>query len=298
MLTSIARAAAAMFIVTAGMVAMTAATTVAAAAADGDCIRGEMKEVNNKLTYVCYEYADGSVVDGAAGGTGGTGGAEEPSCDLTGGLYNDFCQGTSRCFINDPAALQDTADNGLSEESKPNPDSYAVYWECERPDGTTYELYYWNDDQPTVTIEDRVRSAIGALELPTVEATFNPPGRTLVNLPTWWWAAGAPAGEIRGSEALGLVAIATPRGLSVVPGDGAPSMACPMSVTKSDACSYTYRRAGQYTATMSIVYDLRFEMGGTTLPAGDVPAEFRTMTIDDEVPVTVREVQTRVTGVR
>lgn len=107
-----------------------------------------------------------------------------------------------------------------------------------------------------------------------------------------------PAARIAGTSALGLIAYATPRGLSVVPGDGSATVTCPMSVQESDVCTTDYVRAGDYTATVSIVYDIRFEIGGTVVDTAEVPAAFRTITVDDDVPVAVREVQTRVTKVR
>ena len=256
---------------------------------DPDCYTDQ----NGVLIYICSTTDPGS--DGPGGGDSG-GGYVPPTCEYE-GVWNDFCRGDDACFINDPAAVQDTEENGLDESTKPNEDSYAVYWECRRPDGSTYELYYWNDDQPTVTIEDRIRSAIGRLELPDIEASFSPPTRTLVNLDTWWWAEGAPAATIRGTEALGMVAVAEPRGLQVETGDGT-SLSCPMSVTASDVCTHVYRRAGDYTASVSIVYDLSFELNGTSIGSDQIPEEFRTLTVDDDVDVPVREVQTRVTKVR
>lgn len=120
------------------------------------------------------------------------------------------------------------------------------------PDGEEFDRYYWSDDQPVVTIADRVRSA-------------------------------------------GLRAIATPRGLSVDPGDGTSSFTCSMSVTTSDTCRYQYRRSGDYVATVAIVDGLTFEADGEQIDTSQVPAGLRTVTVDDAVDVMVREVQSRVT---
>lgn len=261
-------------------------------AAAAKCVAGEMRLVDGKLTYVCTQYEGGGTTPGG-GGTGS--GPAEPACDLQ-APYDELCIGTAACWMNDPAAVQDPKE--LEGTPKPNPDSHVVYVSCKGADGSLYDEWYWNDDLPTVTLEDRIIAALGALDLPTIQASFNPETRTLVNLPTWWWAEGAPAGEIEGSAALGLRAYAAPRGLSVVPGDGSSTVACPMSVERSDTCTTTYVRAGDYTATVSIVYDIRFMLGGTELDAGDVPARFRSITVDDDVAVAVREVQTRVTKVR
>lgn len=266
-----------------------------ATAAPGDCIREGTEVINGQVISTCLEYEGGGGTSGDDSDGGSDGEVVSDDCDLSGGLFNEFCIGTARCFVNDPAAVQDLEKNGLSEDSRPSPDSYPVYWQCQRPNGEEFDRYYWNDDQPVVSIADRIRAAVGVLQLPTISASFNPPTRTLVNLPTWWWAVGAPAAEIRGTEALGLRAVATPRGLSIEPGDGTGSFTCPMSVTKSDTCTHEYRRAGDYTASVSIVYDLTFEIGGNPVDAAEVPADLRTLTVDDAVDVPVREVQSRVT---
>lgn len=274
---------------TAGLVLMVTATPAAAA----NCAEWGMIQVSkdpDRYEYKCVRYEDGGTTPGDSGG-----GSSKPPCELK-APYDDLCIGDDACWMNDPAAVQDPKE--LEGTPKPNEDSYVVYIMCQRPDGSTYDRWYWNDDVPAITIEDRIMSAIGALDLPTIKATFNPPGRTLVNLDTWWWAEGAPAGEIRGSEALGMVAIAKPTGLRITPGDGSAPFTCPMSVTQSDTCVYNYRRAGDYTATVSIVYTLRIEAGGTELDASLIPAEYRTLQVDDDVPVVVREVQTLVTKVR
>lgn len=284
----ITSAVAALVVVAAGLIGFGSLGASPASANSGDCIRGELVNVDNKLEYVCYEWSGGS----ESGGGGG--GVESPTCTLD-ERYKDLCIGQDACWWNNPAAVQEPEE--LEGVPKPNEDSHVVYISCLRPDGSEYDRWYWSDDVPVVTMEDRMRSAMGALTLPTISATFNPPTRTLVNLDTWWWAEGAPAGEIRGSAALGLVAFATPRGMTVDPGDGTGAISCPLTVSHSDACSHTYRRGGDFTATMSIVYDIRFEMGGTVLDSSTIPADLRSITVDDSVTVPVREVQSIVTGI-
>lgn len=272
------------------VVAALAAATVmvlSGPATAADCV---LVERNGQQVYICDEVDPG----GNTGG-GGTGGSGAPPCEFRDG-YDDLCLGSDACWWNNPAAVQEPEE--LEGTPKPSEDSHVIYINCIRPDGSTYDRWYWSEDFPEITIEDRIRSAMGAIDFPTIEASFNPPGRTLVNLDTWWWAEGAPEGEIRGSQALSMVGIATPRGLQIDPGDGSGPKMCPMSVVESDICTYEYRRSGDYTSTMSIVYDIVYVMGGQELTLDQVPEEFRTATIDDEIPVQVREVQTRVTKVR
>lgn len=269
------------------LVSMGIVATAGVAQAEKVCTQ---RKVGNKIVWECVETDPGGTDPG-----GETGGPVQPPCDLE-APFDDLCIGSDACWMNDPAAVQNPDE--LADVPKPKDDSYVVYISCRRADGSTYDRWYWSDDVPTITMEDRIRSAVGALDLPAIEASFNPPGRTLVNLPTWWWAEGAPAGEIRGDEALGMTAVATPQGLTINPGDGSGSITCPMSVTKSDTCATRYRRSGDYTASMSIVYDVVFTMDGQVIDASQIPADLRTLTVEDDVPVAVREVQTRVTKVR
>lgn len=117
-----------------------------------------------------------------------------------------------------------------------------------------------------------------------------------MNFPTWWWADGVPAGEIRGSEALGLRAVATRRSMQVDPGDGSKAI----TTGRSDACAYTYRRASRsrdYHASITVVYDLRFEEDGQVVDVPDgLPSDLLTLQRRESVDVPVREIQSRVTG--
>ncbi|TNC26597.1 hypothetical protein [Mumia zhuanghuii] len=274
--------------------ATTAAMVVAAPAAYADphC---EWDRATNKM--VC---TDGGSPGGPGtpGGPGG-GGGNAPTCEVT-GLYNDYCNAQGDpCFRNDPAAVQDPGENGLDPEAKPHPDSHAVYWECLRADGTTYELYYWSGDEPIQqSLGERARTAIARIPLPELRAVFNPPGRTFVSLETWWWVRGATPDPVRG-RALGVLAIATPDRLDVDPGDGTGVRTCPVALRRGDACTHTYRRSSgaadgsAYTARVRLIYSLRFEVGG--VPTDEVegaPSELETAWAERSVPV--REAQTLV----
>lgn len=122
---------------------------------------------------------------------------------------------------------------------------------------------------------------------------FNPPTQTLVNLDTWWWAQGASASAIVGSEAIGLVAIAEPRTMTV--SAAGQSVTCPVVTSRSDTCQITFRRAGSHTATMQIVYDIRFEMNGSPFSVPAASNDLLTMEASDTVTVPVIEVQCVVT---
>lgn len=130
-------------------------------------------------------------------------------------------------------------------------------------------------------------AALASLTLPTVELAANPPGRSVVGIPTWWWADGAGTGRVVGGSAGGLVGIATPARLEVDPGDGSGVMRCAVVVSRSDDCSSTYDRSsvdgtatveGQpaYTVRMRVVYDLSFTWQGGPITLAGAPATVST----------------------
>ena len=238
--------------------------------------------------------------DNGNGNGNGTGGNAEQNCDFT-GIWDEFCRGSAPCYSFDPANLQDddfARENGYPDlPEKPEPDDHLIFVSCKPPGGERQDLYYWASQfEEGVSTRDRLLAAYGQLTVPDVTPVFNPPVRTLVNLDTWWWAEGGSSEPIVGTEALGLVAIAEPRSMVVTA--AGQTVTCPVVTTKSDACRMVFRRSGTYTATMQIVYTVRFEIGGQpfTVPGGN--ADLLTMRSSDTVQVPVNEVQSRVTKVR
>lgn len=240
--------------------------------------------------------SDGSDGDDGSGG----GGNAEPSCEFD-GIWDDFCRGSKPCYMFDPANLQDddyARENGYPDlPEKPDDADHLIFVSCLLPGGDRDDQYYWDsqfDEVPSV--RDRLLAAYGQLTLPDVTPVFNPPVRTLVNLDTWWWAEGGSADPLVGTEALGLVAIAEPRSMTV--SAAGQSITCPVVTDRSDECSLVFTHAGDYTATMVIVYDVRFELGGQpfTVPGGN--DDLLSVQSEDQVDVPVVEVQTRVTGLR
>ncbi|SKB02713.1 hypothetical protein [Aeromicrobium choanae] len=259
---------------------------------------GDTDPAADGLQYGCVAWSGGSDggEDGGDGGGGGT--PTTPQCTFF-DLWNEFCQGNRACYMNDPAAIQDiekAREDDPSLKDKPEDAEKLIFTSCkESADAEEVRTYYWDSEFQMVTILDRIQAARGALNLPTITAEFNPPTRTLVNLDTWWWAEGAPAGEVVGSPALGMRAIASPRGMTV--SAGGQTIDCPLVTQKSDECSMMFRRAGNYQATMTITYDIRFEMGGQVI---DVPAgaqDLLTISTTATAAVPVLEVQSIVTEV-
>ncbi len=252
----------------------------------------EVHLANNVVTYV------NSCLGGDSGSTpGGEGSA--PACDLSG--LADFCIGTSACWANVPSALDPST---WPEETRPSPESIYTYQSCD-PDPTgTLSGWSWYTPS-TVTVADAARQAFGALSAPPFAVRFNPPGRSVVGVDTWFWVAGPDAGEITGSGALGLRAIGAPAALEVDPGDGTGVLTCPWVVAQSADCAHAYLRSsvGQppdtsgipaYPVRVRLVYDIRFEQGGVLLALDGLPATFTSSWVSATVPVA--EIQTVVSG--
>jgi hypothetical protein len=157
---------------------------------------------------------------------------------------------------------------------------------------------------PSLLVQSQ--EAIGQIALPTARLAFNPTARTLVNLDTWFWAQGLDKQVRQGSSAFGLVAIATPRGLEVTPGDGSAMFPCAWVTSKSDRCSYPYRHSSvggsargrdgwpAYKAAIRATWTLRFEQNNRPVTIEGAPAVLRSP--DMTAPVEVAEVQTLVTS--
>lgn len=256
---------------------------------------------SNVANYSNCTGSSGNGEEGNGNGNGnGSGGNATPSCTYD-GIWNQFCRGSKPCYSNDPSFLQDedyareSTTPGLPE--KPSPDDHLIFVSCLPPGGEREDQYFWSSQfEEGVSTRDRLLAAYGALTLPDVTPVFNPPVRTLVNLDTWWWAEGGSSAPVVGTEALGLVAIADPQSMIVTA--GGQTVTCPVVTTRSDDCTMTFRRAGDYPAEMRVTYTVRFELGGQpfTVPGGN--DDVLTVESTDDVTVPVREVQSRVTAAR
>lgn len=270
-----------------GVVALAPAT--AAFGVPPGC-RSVAHTVGQRLTYSTVCDGDEPV------STGGPAGGSTPTCART--ASTDYCIGTSACWANVPAAAP------APEAERPSPTAIYTYQSCDPdPTGTLTGWSWAEPDQQTV--EAAAQEAFGALATPVFSVGFNPPRRAVVNIPTWFWAQGAGAGEITGSSALGVVAIGSPGRLEVDPGDGSGVQVCAWSVSESDACSWTYlrssaRAAGRvgelpaYTARARLVYEVRFTNGGAPLVVAGIPATLESKWQDVSVPVA--EIQSLVTA--
>lgn len=262
--------------------------TAATAAADPNC--REVEIAPGRVIYVCDEPGQPGNPGGPGGGGGG--GAGGPSCELR-APYDEFCRGQDACWGNNPAAVQDPT--ALQGTPKPSEDAYAAYRACIRPDGSTYDEWYWATEPEGPTPAEAAQQAFGALVTPPFTPAFNPRDRTLVNLETWWWAGGATGGEIVGTGALGIRAIGGPDRIEVDPGDGSGVISCAFTTRRGDDCVTIYRRASRptYEARMRLVYAVRFEQNGAPFSLPGLPTElaspWESTAVDvDEVQSVVR----------
>jgi hypothetical protein len=201
-----------------------------------------------------------------------------------------FCRGTVPCYYADWHAPYQVP------SGRPVGDAQLRVRMClESPD--TYSLWVgvpvWLGSgrvgvEPSLAVQ--AREAVGNLRLPGGVLRFSPMGRALVGLETWWWVEGLGGGPVRGTGAFGLVAVATPGGLRVDPGDGSAVVQCPVTVTKAAAeggCASTYERAS--VAGMARV-------GGRPAYVASATATWRVAFVDAGVPVTIPGYRPVLTG--
>lgn len=265
---------------------------------------------------------DGTFICRVPGGTTtpepegpGGGGSSVPTCDLAAApppqahiedevLSGPYCSGTQFCVTTELVIPYAGA-----QGERPNEDSETRHRFCSS--GGTYTLVetWWSDDEEEgPTLIERALSAVGQIDLATPTLGTSPAVRTLVGLDTWFWAGGA-APSASGS-AFDLVATATFSSMTVTPGDGSAAFSCPLTTTAAAAatsCRHEYRRASNggsatvggrpaFRASVALVYDLVFTIGGNEVTVPGAPATL-------EAPVSstdlrVDEVQSIVTEVR
>ncbi|MCD9155085.1 hypothetical protein [Aeromicrobium duanguangcaii] len=299
-----------------GLAVFFAATLVAlsatAARADDDCDPPAVLDMQPDGTFSCT--IPGGTGNPGSETPGGEGpGAPQPSCDLAAApaptgqvaesiIDGPYCVGERFCVTTSvfvPMA------NPPGEP--PNEDSEGRLRFCSSGLEYQWESAWWTGEEEPPTLLERARTAIGQIDLATPTLRTSPSGRTLVRVDTWFWATGASTSE--SGSAFDLVATATFASMSVDPGDGSGAFSCPLTTTSDAAasdCLHRYRRASlgggatvdgrpAYRASVRLVYDLSFTVGGTPVVVPGAPTTL-------EAPVAtaairVDEVQSIVTGV-
>lgn len=274
---------------------LAAGTVVAASPAQAACTSQVVGvDAHGKLIYQ-------TVCDGGpgtpGGGTGGSGGG--PTCTLTG--LNSYCIGSAPCWSNIPAAVPPTPEQ---EAQRPSPEAVWVYQRCNDDEADPLSGWSWQETTGP-TLEELAQQAFGALRTPPFSIGVNPPRQAVVGIPTWFWAEAAGNAPLTGTAALGVVAIGTPTGIELDPGDGTGTISCPWTVQATDACSHVYDRSSArqpvsasglpaYTARARLIYDIRFEVNGAPLDLPGTPDELQSPWAQVAVPVA--EVQSVVTS--
>jgi hypothetical protein len=254
--------------------------------------------INGVRTYTCTDTDPG---DSGKPGDGGSGGSK-PTCDLKD--KGTFCRGTVPCYYDEwhpPYVLPDG--------EKPSEDSEPLLVVCEYMRGgwEVVDVVWSDDGRPAEpSLADQATEAIGEIDLPTPDLSWNPPDLAYVTLPTWFWVGNATTTEVRGTSAFGLVAVATLNEVRVDPGDHTKILTCPLTTSPKAAvqCAHTYERASvrggthtadgrpAYEATMTTVWDLTFINDGVQVTIAGAPD---TLTSDPGLAaVPVAEIQARV----
>ncbi|RYU09472.1 hypothetical protein [Nocardioides iriomotensis] len=263
-----------------------------------DCL--VLDPVTGQITYVCNGDEPGE--PGGPGDEGG-GGSNGPSCDLK--PPGTFCVGPNSCYWRDSVVPF-----APPKSPPPTPDAEWKVRVCIGANLAESFDAIWIDpaNPPTPPLIDQAWTAIGQLAPPVGELSVNPTTRSLVSLPTWFWADGLSGDDLTGSSAFGLVAIATPDYIEVDPGDGSGAVQCPWTTAQSDTCSHAYERSSAtrgrasvdghdaYAASGTPVWSLAFELNGNPINIPGAPPEFRGQTMD--AGVWVAESQAVVTSRR
>lgn len=257
--------------------------------------------VTGQITYVCHDNGGGND-PGDPGDPGDNGGgSSEPSCDLK--PPGTFCLGLNSCYWRD-SVVPFAPPKG----PKPAPDAEWKVRVCIGANlAESFEAVWIDPTEPQPpSLFEQAATAIGNLAPPTGTLAVNPTTRSLVSLPTWFWADGLTGDELTGSSAFGLVAIATPDYIEVDPGDGTGVVQCPWTTTQSDTCSHGYERSSATRGTASVdghdayaasgtpVWSIAFEINGTPVNIPGAPTDFRGQPMN--AGVWVAESQAVVTG--
>lgn len=286
-------------LLTAAMAATALFVVVSPAAhADEKCWIEEV-ETEDGIEWV--ERCEDSGGDDGSDDDGDSGSGSEDQCDLS--VYDDvhdgatkWCRGEVACWGNFPSVHPEDMWEELADEPRPGPDHVVTFVECEDTPGDWRWVVPPEETGPSLW--DLAWTAYGALTAPAFEPAFSPPGRSIVNLDTWYWADGPDADPLSGTGGQ-VTAIAEPSHMQVDPGDGNAALTCDFEVTENERCTHVYTRASVghddgYPVRMRLVYDVRFENNGAPLELDGLPTTLESPWEQAALPVA--EVQALNTG--
>lgn len=206
---------------------------------------------SGRPTYQCVRYSPGS-----AGNV-----HHATSCNLV--PPATFCMGADLCWYSEWS--------GLWVEPRAVKPSGEGVTKAVRHCLNSGTVPVWRTNPPVRLTAAMAAQAVGRLPLPKGLVAFTPPGSTVIGIPTTFWANKVPRGELQGSKAFRLVAIATPRNITTDFGDGTRS-SCGW-VTAPSTCGHTYQKRGVFQATMQAVWTLKFEDGGRHVDIPGAPTQ-------------------------
>lgn len=244
------------------------------------CYVKAVKDADGLLHYVkvCVQ-----VDPGDPGGGDDTGGGA-PSCDLAAqgaplaGYGGWYCAGKAVCAIKDNIVP-------LQPPATPPPAGkewqVQYCWPCGGCLGPPSWSWVLEGPQARPLIV-QAREAFGNLGPPAGLVRHSPDDRAVVRLPTWLWLDPGTFGELRGSSAEGLVAVAVPDGTTWQPGDGS-TRTCAGAGTPYGSggagCTHTYVRANPaYHGSVTRRWVVHYENGGAQVDIPGAPAELTAVT--------------------
>lgn len=253
------------------------------AAAEQRCQRVAVKGPDGSISYTL------TCVDVAPGTPGTPGGGEVEDCGLAG--VDLPYEGTPFCYGGQPCQYTDNI-VPLALPATPAPEGQE--WQARYCADGSKVLALTGGDQPRPLIVQAME-AFGNLAPPAGTVRHSPGVRGIVGLPTWLWLAPGSFGEVRGSSAEGLVAVAGPDGTLWRTGDGGSVTCAGGGTPDAGDCSHTYTRASaRYDGTVTRTWAVHYEQGGAAV---DIPGAPVTLTADTAWALSVAEAQV-VTGER
>lgn len=267
----------------------------AAALAEERCWMKAVKGSDGQIHYVkvCTEVDPGD--------PGGPGGGGPPTCDIPAqgpphaGYGGWYCVGRAVCAIKDNIVP-------LQPPATPAPpgQEWKAQWcwpcgGCFGPPSPSWVL----DGPPARPLIVQAEEAFGNLAPPAGAVRHSPDARGVVRFPTWLWLDPGTFGELRGSSAEGLVAVAEPTSTTWRPGDGSektcagPGVPYTAGAAPASGCTHTYTKASaRYSGSVTRTWAVHYENNGAQI---DIPGAPLVLTADTAFALAVVETQV-VTG--
>lgn len=299
------------WLVSVAVVAMVASSLPAAAYPPPPC------EPPNELVQVGTEIVDGEVEIiwecRQTGDDGGGGGGDEPTCDvemITRAMDNDavfddvrdtygspYCVNELSCATKVPSSIPED----MWPEDKPREDAIWSFTVC-TADGVEWDGTWDWYVPPEPPLLDQAWRAYNNLRADQFSLAFGPDDRGYVGTTTYFWVDITAPGELS-SQAFNVVATATPRSITVDPGNGDETITCGWPTSQTEDCIKKYFETSiggtavadgrpAFNASATLHYDITFTYNGGPLPA-DVLAQLPE-TLEggpESAPIPIGEVQ-------